>query len=292
MRILLSGSTGILGCEILNQSKIKNWPCEIFDWKQAFFSSPKSLRELISQYDFFIHAAANTNVERCEADELSCFNDNFLTTEILAHASASANVPFVFISSVGVYGSGRNSPYREFDSVSPTTNHHKSKYCSEQVTLKASFKNIVIRTGWLFGGANDSPKNFIFQRIREAVQANKNKSAMYSNSEQRGVPCFNQDIAARILLIIESGYAGLFNCVNLGNASRFEYVKKILEITNIEVELLPVSGLEFNRMAQVSNNEMADNWKMDCLGFSKMPYWEDSLKKHINQIDIKDLLLN
>lgn len=292
MKILLSGSTGILGSEILNQSKVKNWQCDILDWNQAFSSSPKQLHELVNRYQFLIHAAANTNVENCEADESACFRDNYLTTEVLACASAYAKVPFVFISSVGVYGSGKNIPYREYDSASPATNHHKSKYYSEQVVLKSSFNNIVIRTGWLFGGVKESPKNFVFQRIREAFCANKDNIPMKSNNDQRGVPCYNIDIANRIILLIESGYAGIFNCVNLGNASRYEYVKKILEISNIEVELLPVSGLAFNRLAPVSNNEMADNWKMDCLGFSKMPHWEDSLRKYINQINIKDLLLD
>jgi dTDP-4-dehydrorhamnose reductase len=286
MRILLSGSTGILGSELIRQAKNINWQCDIFDWKQTFLNTPAQLQETIRHYDFFIHAAANTNVEKCEEDEISCFRDNYLITEILAHASARAKVSFVFISSVGVYGAGKNTPYREFDLVTPTTNHHRSKYFSEKIVLQLSPTNIIIRTGWLFGGKIEGAKNFVFQRIREAAQAKEKKLSIMSNNDQRGVPCFNGDIASRIFSIIESGYTGIFNCVNSGNASRYEYVKKIIEISEIKIEIQPASGLLFNRLANVSNNEMAVNWKMDSLGFNKMPDWQDSLKKYINKLKI------
>ncbi len=274
----------MLGSALKEEAFRLKLACKEFDRNLAFQETAETLSERIVGNNFFIHAAANTNVEECEVDPDRCYRDNFLLTELLAKACSLVDVPFLFISSTGVYGEGKKTAYKEYDTVNPTTHYHNSKFMAEQVTLNAHPKNIVIRTGWLFGGKVENPKNFVARRMDEAREAFHIGVDLQSNFEQKGIPCFNLDIAARILLIAEYGYSGIFNCVNCGFASRFEYVDAIIRLAKIDVRVRGSVSSKFNRKALVSNNEMAENWKMDNLKLPKMPLWEDSLKSYIDLI--------
>jgi dTDP-4-dehydrorhamnose reductase len=80
---------------------------------------------------------------------------------------------------------------------------------------------------------------------------------------------------------VDSGHTGIFNCVNTGSASRFEYVREIVRLSGESVAVKPADAAIFNRRAKVSDNEAAVNWRMTQLGFEPMPHWEDSLATYI-----------
>ena len=257
---------------------------EEFDRNIAFIESMDRVARKLSGANFFLHAAANTNVDSCELDPDGCYRDNFLLTELLARACLLANIPFIFISSTGIYGEAKVVPYREYDVVIPTTHYHKSKRLSEELVLSLSPRNLIIRTGWLFGGDIKNPKNFVAKRIEEAFAAFQSRSSLASNAEQFGVPCYAEDIATRILLLTKLGYSGIFNCVNEGYATRRDYVEAIVKAANINLHVIGLKGKDFPRVAKVSNNEMADNWKMKNLAMPDMPNWEQSLNHYIGSI--------
>ena len=73
----------------------------------------------------------------------------------------------LFISSTGVYGNHKSTPYNENDKVFPTTVHHKSKKISEDMVLNHFNRNIVVRTGWLFG--NLSKNDFVSKIIATSL---------------------------------------------------------------------------------------------------------------------------
>lgn len=286
MRILLSGSSGLLGGALIKKTIEQNDSVDKLDRESVWQLTIDEISYQVKDYDLLIHAAANTNVEACESDPNSCYQDNFYLTEKLARASLLGGVRLVFISSTGIYGNAKQTPYTEYDEVSPTTHHHKSKYKAECIVSQLHPSNLIIRTGWLFGGEYNTPKNWVARRIDEANSALKNNCTLKSNSEQRGVPCFNLDIAQRILLLAKNNYAGIFNCVNSGNASRLEYVEAIIEAAKIDIQVEAIQATHFNRKAQVSPNEMADNWKMNCSNLPVMPPWKISLEQYIKTLTI------
>lgn len=285
MKILLTGATGLLGSAIVEAATERGL---VYNALQRPAVSPgvasSELVNLLQGYDVLIHAAANTNVEQCEIMPDECYRDNFLLTELLAAAAVAAGTKMVFISSTGIYGEAQNEPYSEYDSVHPLTHHHRSKTLAENAVMSLSTRNLVIRTGWLFGGAESNPKNFVARRIDEARAALKGKGYIESNTEQRGVPCYNQDIATRILDLIGASWSGVFNCVNTGYASRYEYVSAVIELAGLPLEVRPSSAAAFLRKAKVSNNEMAVNWKMNALGLPAMPEWRASLAYYIQKV--------
>jgi len=285
MKILLTGANGLLGSAIMERARQLGIVCEPMARPQLGRDTAQMLQSRFDGYDMVIHAAANTNVEKCEVEPESCYADNFLLTELIAQGAAKAGVRMVFVSSTGIYGAWQNTAYREYDAVLPTTHHHRSKQLGEQAVLAACGANLVVRTGWLFGGPAINPKNFVARRIEEARCASA--GFISSNREQRGVPCYNVDVAQRIIELCQSDAAGIYNCVNSGNASRLEYVQAIVELAGLQVEVRPSDAASFNRKAKVSNNEMAECWKSAALGWPALPLWRDSLARYLNG-ELKD----
>lgn len=280
MKLWLTGAGGLLGSAVAAASAARGASCQPLA-RPALTVSAAQLARQLEGADLLLHAAANTNVEQCEAEPDACYRDNFLLTELLAQAAALAGVRLLFVSSTGVYGSAASTPYREYDVAQPTTHHHRSKLLAEQAVLAAAPHNLVVRTGWLFGGAPGLPKNFVARRIDEARQAQAQGRSVGANAEQHGVPCWTRDVAPRMLDLAEAGVCGVVNCVNSGSASRFDYVAAVVALAGLALPVLPVQAAGFARKAQVSPNEMADNWKMRMLGWPDMPHWRSSLESYL-----------
>lgn len=280
MKIAITGSHGLLGSELYNLAS-----------KDGFFVKRVSRNLImpnlgvacIKKYlisldcDVLVHCAANTNVEQCELNINACYRDNTLLSEVLAYICQELNMKFVFISSTGIYGSYKSNPYNEYDDVKPPTVHHRSKFVAEQRIQTFVSNFLIIRTGWLFGGSTTSIKNFIINRLNEASKSN---GVIHSDIQQFGNPTYVKDVAERILLLLNDNVSGVFNCVNTGVATRYDYVKKIIKLSHFDVKVEPLKE-KFQRVAPVSFNESALNFKMDELGYSNLPAWESRLMEYM-----------
>jgi dTDP-4-dehydrorhamnose reductase len=292
MRLLISGTSGLLGGALAKQASEQGHDCVALDRSRVVLSLEKSaaaaLDSCFDNVDHLIHAAANTDVERCEADPAACHRDNVLLTEMLAAAARRCGVAMTFISSTGVYGSHKAAPWAEYDEARPRTQHHLSKLLGEQRVMMADLSNLIVRTGWLFGGDAQAAKNFVARRILEARAAKE--GFISSNHQQRGCPTLVNDLAARVLDLISLHASGVFNAVNTGSASRYEYVREIVAYAVPQVNVRPVAASDFNRLAPVSDNEMAVNWRADSLGLPPMRSWRDALIDYLATDDMKAVI--
>lgn len=280
MRILITGASGLVGSSLYIYLKKKGLDVQVFDRFQFSWTKHEKNIKFLSEFDCIIHAAANTNVEACELDLDVCYRDNTLLTERLVFFASQAGCRFVYISSTGIYGSEKlNDPYTEYDSVNPTTHHHRAKLLGERAVMQYSPNALILRAGWIFGGVTENPKNFVARRIEEALNSQNEK--IQSNVQQRGVPTFVDDFVVKLYELIQNNEVGIFNLVNQGTASRFEYVSKIIEFSGVNTEVQPASASNFNRKAKVSDNEMAITLRLQQLGYEALPHWEESLKKYI-----------
>lgn len=282
MRIALTGASGILGEALMARAPLNGF--EIVPvTRDQLLGGRNSLGDAIADVDLVIHAAANTNVEACELDPAVCYRDNLLLSEQLAEACLKLRRKLVFVSSTGVYGPRQDSPYAEYDAAEPPTHHHRAKYLAESAMLAFSPLNLVLRTGWLFGGDARKPKNFVARRIEEAKAAlQAGRTELAANPLQRGNPTFTEDIADRLFEAVRREECGVFNAVNAGLASRLEYVQAIVESAGLPLKVVPAAvDNSFKRVARVSNNEGALNWRFTALGYAPMPHWKESLTRYV-----------
>ena len=277
-KILITGKNGMLGSTLLSNLNYKNIvgidrTIDITNSHQLF----NKLDE--NNPDIIIHTAAFTDVEECETNPNKAYLINSLATQNLVNYCINKDILFIYISSTGIYGKNKKDRYTEFDDIYPTTIHHKSKFEGENIVKNHLSKFLILRTGWLYGGDKAHNKNFVYKRFLEA----STNDIIYSDNSQIGNPTYVNDFVKQIEILIQNNQYGVFNCVNKAiNTSRYDYVKKIVELFGIQCKVDIASKDMFTRIAPVSHNESAQNYKLELLELNIMGDWEVSLAKYID----------
>lgn len=277
-KVLVIGAGGMLGSKLLSKLNFKNI---IGYGSELDITNKKQVDHKlnIERPDIIIHTAAYTNVEEGEVNEDKSYLVNTIGTQNLVNYCINKDVLFVYLSSTGIYGETKDIGYTEFDPVIPTTVHHKSKYEGEKIVRNHCSKHLIIRTGWLYGGEKTHKKNFVYKRYLEA----KKNNIVFSDDSQIGNPTYVIDLVKQIEKLIILNQYGVYNCVNKATqVSRYDYVKKIIQFFDEKAEVKIAPNAMYKRVAKVSKNESAVNYKLDLLGINVMGDWEKSLEKYIN----------
>jgi dTDP-4-dehydrorhamnose reductase len=274
-RIILAGADGLLGREfagMLPQTALMRLGRAELDP-----ADPDAVRRRIEAVapSLIVNCAADTDVEGAEAAPERAFAVNADLAGMLAEAAAASGAAMLHLSSTGCYGDWKTTPYTEADPLRPTTQHHRSKAAGEERVLRAHPQALVMRLGWVFGGAPGQRKNFVWARLQEA----RGKTEIGSNPAQIGCPSPAADIAAQALTLLRAGATGIVNCVGNGGAcSRLDYVAAILAAGGSATRVVPVV---FARRAPVSPNESASNTRLGELGLDLMPDWRQALTRFV-----------
>ncbi len=276
-KVVITGMNGMLGSILIDTLTYKN----IIGLGGEFdISNPILVNEKLEELkpDIIIHTAAFTNVEECETNIDKSYLINSLGTQNLVNYCINKDVLFIYISSTGIYGAKHNHEYTEYDIVEPTTIHHMSKYSGENNIKNHLSKYLILRTGWLYGGKTTHAKNFVYKRYLDSTQTD----IMHADDSQIGNPTYVLDLVKQIEILINNNQYGTFNCVNEGkNITRYDYVKKIVELFEVDCKVKIATEGMFNRVAPVSHNESALNYKLNLLNLNTMGLWSDSLETYI-----------
>lgn len=274
MKICLTGASGLLGSKFKERiDQISCYTLVVLDHNRILAASISDLQSELKDVDLLIHCAAATNVERCEQEKEWCYTGNTFLTEKLCR---STRATILYVSSTGVYGSNLASPCIEYDPVTPTTVHHRAKLAAEDFVKSHSASNIIIRTGWLYGSR---PANDFVNKIYSEMQVCD--GPIRSNKDQYGCPTLTGSVVARCFEIIKNDGFGVFNVVNSGAASRYDYVCAIRDCLSPSTEVLPVSSEYFKRIAPVPKNESARSIRIQCFGLNELSDWRVELKKYL-----------
>lgn len=122
MKIIVTGSNGQLGKEILRQTKeysdLTIIPVDI-DNLDITNSQKVNIFFRETTPDVVINCAAYTNVDGCESDEIAAFKTNAIGAQNLSVAANETNAKIIQISTDYVFDGDSNSPKREYDFVNP-----------------------------------------------------------------------------------------------------------------------------------------------------------------------------
>lgn len=281
LKLCVTGSSGLLGSEFV---RILSQKCKTVISVDADITIKNNIIQCLnlSDPDVVIHAAAYTDVEGCEKHQEHAHNVNVVGTKNIVEYCSQKKKKLVYISSTGVYGTGRfHIPHKEIDNVRPTTVHHRSKYEAELCVQEALSSFLIIRTGWLYGGYSlSNKKNFVLNRIKES----RNQRIIYANKDQIGNPTNVTDLIIQVQRLIELDTNGLFNCVNEGAVTRFDYVKKIFSRINPKIKVTEADKALFKRSAPVSDNEAAENYNLNIINQNFMRNWEVALNEYLDSL--------
>jgi len=225
-----------------------------------------------------LHLAAETDVDLCEKDPDHAYRTNVIGTLNVALACQAAGIEMVYISTVGVFGGiDKADPYTEFDVPSPVSVYGKTKLEGERIVQSLLHRYFIIRAGWMMGGGREKDHKFV-GKIVELLET-RNEIAVVD--DKFGSPTYARQLVANLRLLAESGYYGLYHCVNGGSCSRYEVAVEIVRVMGKGTSVNRVNSAHFPLPAPRPRSEAARNYKLDLLGLNRMSDWREALRDYL-----------
>jgi dTDP-4-dehydrorhamnose reductase len=173
-------------------------------------------------------------------------------TRFIAEAARLVGAPVHYISTDYVFDGTKESPYVEWDEPNPQSVYGKSKLAGERELDDGS---TVIRTSWVCGFHGP---NMVKTILRLAAQ----HETLSFVDDQRGCPTFADDLAAKILELVEGRHTGIFHVTNQGSVSWYEFAQAVLIASEGDPQrVLPISTADLQppRPAPRPANSVLDN---------------------------------
>jgi dTDP-4-dehydrorhamnose reductase len=196
MKILITGSEGQLGWELLRQAAFFNIEAVGLDLPHLDITDESSIKKIFKKHkpDMLVNAAAYTNVDRAETDKKACFAVNVSGPEKLAAVCRNNGIPMIHISTDYVFNGAGKIPYSEKSRVKPVNIYGQSKADGEKSVRNVLDNHIILRTSWLYGVHG---QNF----VKTVLKLGKEKEVIGIVSDQFGSPTSAADLAETILAI-------------------------------------------------------------------------------------------
>jgi dTDP-4-dehydrorhamnose reductase len=269
MRVLITGHRGQLGRELMSRLP------DAFgiDLPEVDITDPGAVDSVVdaARPSVILHCAAMTNVDGAARDPASAYAINGRGSQNVALAAARVNAALVYVSSNEVFDGTKSEPYFEFDTTNPGNAYGRSKLAGEWFAAHLTSRFYIVRTSWLSAAGG---RNFV-HRIQQLADE---KGRLQVVTDEIANPTFVKDLATGILELIETGRFGIYHLAGTGHCSRFDYAKRILELSgrsHIPVE--PITLAQFPRPSSPPKFGALANFAAASLGI-ELPPWEESLQ--------------
>ena len=282
-KIWITGANGQLGRAILRQLKQEK---ELYSVLTSDMDVDITDMDEVSRYarsthpNVIINCAGMTDVEACEADMVKAYKVNALGARNMAAAARIVDAKIIQISTDDVFAGIRKDRLTEFDMAIPNTVYGKSKLAGEELVRELNPKHLVIRSSWMYGDG----ENFLTHLIERVDQGEMVKVPY----DQVSTPTSADSLAKAILKLSESTEYGVYHASCQGFCSRFDFAKKILELTGRDITRIePTSIEELSAGMERPKNTILENLMMEMTEIYKMPIWEEDLEKYLEVRGLK-----
>lgn len=228
-----------------------------------------------------VNCAAYTNVDKAETDPETANLLNNIAAGNLADAMKAVNGTLIHISTDYVFQGDRNIPCREDWPTEPLGVYGKTKLAGEKSIEATGCASIIIRTAWLYSPFG---KNFV-KTMRDLTSSRESLKVVF---DQVGTPTYAGDLAEAICRIIETGQldkTGIYHFSNEGVCSWFDFAKAICEMSGNTCDIRPCHSDEFPSPVARPHFSVLDKTKIKQTFGIRIPYWTDSLKRCIEEIE-------
>lgn len=295
MNILVTGANGQLGNEIQIVSR-KSTNHYIFTdvcegYQNLDITNLEAVRKAVKENDVkcIINCAAWTNVDKAETAGDIVEILNAVAPENLAKAMKEVGGLLVHVSTDYVFGGDPyNTPCKEDMKGTPTGVYGLTKLHGEEKIQAVGCDHIILRTAWLY---SEFGNNF----VKTMLNLTATKPQLKVVFDQTGTPTYAGDLADAIFDIVENkkfeGHSGIYHFSNEGVCSWYDFTIKIAQIAgHTACNIQPCHSDEFPSPVKRPAYSVLDKTKIKETFGIQIPYWEDSLKKcmaNMNEVSPK-----
>ena len=239
MKLLITGSSGLLGSKLVTAaggheiiSTYGTKPLLPNSIKMDITDKNEALR-VMSKFkpDVVIHAAAETDVDKCEMNKKHAWKVNADGTKNIAKACAEMGVKPVYVSTDYVFD-GEKGLYDEEDEPKPINHYGLTKLEGERHVTKIG-DHLIVRASVLYGW-HPWKKNFatwVLNSLRQEKQ-------ITIVDDHYNSPTLADNLAELLLEAVEKGLIGLYHTAGAERISRFKFALEIARTFGLNSELV------------------------------------------------------
>jgi len=275
-KMLITGGRGMLATDLVEVAARQGYEVTGLSHEQLDITDADAVQEALASLkpDVVVNTPGLA-VDACEESPERGYQAHTWAPAQMASACQRLGATMVYLSTCGLFGDELRA-YSEYDDVVLKTHYARSKYLGEEAVRQACDRALVIRPGWLFGGSPAHRRNFVYQRYVEA----KEKPVLYSAGDKFGSPTSTADLAERLIELLEAQRYGVYHVVNEGGASRYDYVKCIVEAFGLSTVVEKVDSSHFPRPSPVPDSEMLTSLNLRFAGLAALEPWQEAIHRY------------
>lgn len=247
-KLLVTGASGLLGdwTVRLAESKYNVTPTDIIkpthpNAVEADLTDSAGVHRLFSKVrpDIVIHAASETNVDRCETEKDRAWKINVEGTKNVAQQCQLIGAKLIYISTDYVFG-GEKGLYNEEDLPNPVDFYGLTKLEGEKNSKRVSENCAVLRTSVLYG-RHPWKQDFATWVINKLKQ-NQEISVV---NDHFNTPTLAENLSCIALEVATSDLKGIFHTSGCERISRYDFAKRIAQAFKLDSSFIkPISMKE------------------------------------------------
>jgi len=294
MKILLIGSTGQLGREIIKSSP-KDINLITPSRLEFDLNNTNKCYEFILNLspDWIINSGAFTNVDKAETEKELSYKINALGPQVLAKALSISGGKLLQISTDYVFNGQQNYPYSTDQKVSPINAYGISKAKGEEYIkqyLPSNNQSNILRTSWLVG---PNGNNFALK----IMQLLNDRDEIKVICDQISSPTTTLSLADAIWKTIDKNeeysrknklFPAINHFCNDGVASWYDFAETIREIglkaglITKAGEIKPIKSNEYPSNTQRPKYSVLDTYNTKKIIGLKNSHWRNELYRCFN----------
>lgn len=279
MKVLITGTKGQLGYDVVNELEKRGHTAVAVDIEEMDITDADSVDQVITEADVeaVIHCAAYTAVDAAEENVELCRKVNAEGTENIAKVCKKLDLKMIYISTDYVFDGEGERPWEPDDERHPLNVYGQTKYEGELAVEKYLEKYFIVRIAWVFGV---NGKNF----IKTMLKLSENHSELNVVDDQVGSPTYTYDLAVLLVDMVETEKYGRYHATNEGLCTWYEFAKEIFRQAGVEVKVNPVTSEMFPSKAKRPKNSRMSKDKLEENGFCRLPTWQNALERYLEKI--------
>ncbi len=285
MKILVTGSTGQLGSEVVRVLKADGMDVTGIGSKDLDFCRPEKVTEWVSRFeaDWVVNCAAYTHVDMAEQEPDKAFLINRDATRALADGVKSYQGRLLHLSTDFIFDGRQSHPYSEEDTPYALGVYGASKLAGEAAVLDVLPEAVVLRTAWVYGAHGN---NFVKTMLNFATERDEIRVI----DDQLGSPTWTGDIAKAIAVLIHAEAAGIYNFTNEGVASWYDLASEVVTVARqlgypVQTKYVrPIPACDYKTLATRPVYSVLSKRKIRATLNYHIPHWRESLREMLTQL--------
>ena len=276
MKVLVTGSSGLPGRDVLRQLDSRGISCRGADAPEFRVTNREAVYRLVDEYapDVIVHCAGYTNVDKAESEPATCAAVNGSGAMTMARAALRVGAKMLLLSTAQVFSGDGDRAYTVSAPYGPKNVYAMSMIQAEDAVRSLMTRYYIVRTGSLFGNSKDP--------VRSVLRAAQDGRSLTLSCDRIIQPTWSKDLARVLCDLIMTDALGIWHARNKGACTPAEFAEMVIKKAGVSCQIIPVHDAELPSHARRPLNSRLAAKLPD--GVTPMPDLGDALDRYLQEI--------